>query len=145
MKVIKLKNSDLVAAALFLRSLALGGKPTRGKQKFLERLMEKNNEFFDQEKEVVKKYCQTNEKDEPLIKDNNYVLKEGLSDEDKEKMKAERSELMNETAEISFVEYSEKYEALFKALVEWPEKIEPEHSYIYDVLMDEYENNEEEK
>lgn len=144
MKVIRLKNNDLVSAILFMKSLAMEGRPTRGKQKFVERLIEKNNEFFDQEKELVKPYCELDGDENPIIEGNNYLLKEDISDEEKEQMGKQRKELAEEIAEISFVEYSNKYEALFETLSEWPKEIAAEYSYIYDVLMDEYERKEEE-
>lgn len=145
MKSIELQNKDLAPAIMFLKSLSMGGKATRGKQKFIERLIEKNKEYAKNEEEVVKPYCSIDAEGKLVIIDNHFQLKEDLVEEDKEKMAIERNELSEEVAEISFGEYSGKYEALFMALDDWQESIAPEYSFIYDKLMDEYEATEDKK
>jgi len=145
MKTIKLENQDLFQAVLFLKSLHLKGNATRGKQKFIERLVEKNNEYGTQEKELLKPYSKVDEDGQLVISEGRYELKEEVTKEEKEQLLKEREELNKEIAEISFVEYSSKYEALFGVLDDWQEPIAPEHSFIYDKLMDKYEENEEGK
>lgn len=145
MKVIKLENKDLTPAVLFLKSISMKGKATRGKQKFIERLVEKNKEFLDQEKELIKPHVVLDDNDEIVIKEGNFEFKEDATADEKEILSKEREELQEEVAEISFAEYSTKYESLFKVLDDWDKDIDPNYSYIYDKLMDEYEANEEEK
>ena len=146
MKTIKLENKDISPAILFLKSLSMIGQPTRGKQKFVERLVEKNNEYLEQEKEVIKRYAKTDEEGNlELSEDGRFDWKDEITDQEKYSLSEEREELSAEIAEISFVEYSNKYEALFEVLDNWQEPITPEYSYIYDKLMDQYEANEETK
>lgn len=145
MKIIKLQNKDLSPAILFLKSLPLKGKATRGKQKFIERLVEKNKELAKQEEEVIKPYALLDQEENIILKEGSFDFKEDTTAEEKAQFVNERNELMEEVAEISFVEYSEKYEALFAILDDWQEPIAPEYSFIYDKLMDEYEANEDKK
>lgn len=146
MKSIKLQNQDLTPATLFLKSLSVNGKATRGKQKFIERLIEKNKEYATQEQDILKPYCRLDESGELIVLENGAIeFKEDTTVDQKEQLVKDREELNQEDAEISFVEHSSKYEALFQTLENWESPIEPEYSFIYDKLMDQYELNEEEK
>lgn len=144
MKTIKLKNNELTEAIIFLKSIGLVGAPTRGKQKMINRLVEKNKEFLKEESDLIKEYAEVGEDGELIINDNNFVFLESVTKEQKEQLAEARKELQDEIAEVAFTEYSSKYEALFKALQEYDKEIEPRFSYIYDMLLDAYEVNEEE-
>lgn len=137
MKTIKIKNSSTAPIHNFLNGIALTGKASRGRTKFIKRLEEKNKEFLDDLTALQKEYFETDESGE-LITDEKGKLtfKEDL---DFDEYNSKYKDIENEQAEIAFGEYSTKYEAMFNALDHLDVPLSGQDAEIYDALMDAYE------
>ena len=142
MRSIKLKNNLMVSVFTLLKEAKLKNQASRGRNKFLKRLEEKNKEFNDELTEIRKDFFQVDESGELKSEDGKLIFKE---DVDKEDLNKRVKELEEEEFEISFAEYSTKYEALFEALEHLDEELSGDKALAYDELMDAYEQSEEEK
>lgn len=147
MKSIKLKNNLMVAVFTLLKEAKLKNQASRGRNKFLKRLEEKNKEFNDELTEIRKEFFQVDDNGKLKAEDGKFVFKDEVEEhpELKEELNNRVKELENEEFEISFAEYSNKYEALFEALENFDEELSGDKALAYDELMDAYENTEEEK
>lgn len=141
MKTIKIKNTDTAPIHNFLNSLALNGKASRGRSKFIKRLAEKNKEFLEDLESLQKEYFKTDDSGDLIADDEGKLaFKEELDfDEYNTKYKG----IENEYAEISFGEYSTKYEAMFNALDNLDVPLSGQDAELYDTLMTAYEAEEE--
>ncbi|PMC80434.1 hypothetical protein CJ191_01100 [Aerococcus viridans] len=137
MKSIKIKNTYVAPIHNLLNSLALTGKASRGRTKFLKRLEEKNKEFLEDLEALQKEYFETDENGDLIADDKGKLtFNEDLDfDEYNSKYKG----IENEQAEISFGEYSTKYEAMFNALDNLDVPLSGQDAELYDTLMDAYE------
>lgn len=147
MKSIKLKNHLMIPVFALLKDAKLKNQASRGRNKFLKRLEEKNKEFNDELTEIRKEFFQVDEQGDLKVEDGHFIFKEEVEGdpEMKEDLDKRVKELHEETFEISFAEYSTKYEALFEALEHLDEELSGDKALAYDELMDAYENTEEEK
>lgn len=137
MKSIKLKNFEVVPVHNFLAKVELTGQASRGRSKFIKRLGEKNKEFAEDLEELQKQYFKVDENGS-FITDSEQKLiykDENQKDEAVEQMQALNSELV----EISFAEYSKKFEAMFKELDEYDKPMSNLDADAYDTLMTAYE------
>lgn len=141
MKSIKLKNFEVVPVHNFLAKAELTGQASRGRSKFIKRLGEKNKEFAEDLEELQKQYFKVDENGS-FITDSEQKLiykDENQKDEAAEQMQALNSELV----EISFAEYSKKFEAMFKELDEYDKPMSNLEADAYDILMTAYEEENE--
>lgn len=145
MKTIKMRNIDVVPVFNFLGDLELVGQASRGRTKFNSRLEEKNKEYMEDLKVIQKEYFEVDEAGELKQKGDKLIPLENLTDEDRKVLNERVKELQEETVEVSFTEYSTKYEAMFKKLDKWEEPLKGQDAYAYDLLMTAYEENEEKK
>jgi len=144
MKTLKLKNDSIVQIYNLLEKIPMRGAASRGKTKLQKRLQEKESEYLSEKSEIQKEYTQLDEDGNFITLDDGVSspLKEGLTLEDKEKFLARIDELQKDTFEISFSEYSDKFEQMFKALSVLDMELIKEAALAYDELMDAYEANE---
>lgn len=140
-----MKNIDVIPVFNFLGDLELVGQASRGRTKFNSRLEEKNKEFNDDLTEIRRDYFETDEGGNLKAEDDKLIFLDNVTDEDKKVLEERIEDLQNEEVEVSFTEYSTKYEALFKKLDKWEEPLKGQEAYAYDLLMTAYEENEEEK
>lgn len=138
-----MKNSDVVPVFSFLGDLELVGQASRGRTKFNSRLEEKNKEYMEDLKVIQKEYFKTDDAGELKQKDDKLIPLDDLTDDDKKVLNERVKELQDETVEISFTEYSTKYEAMFKELDKLEIPLKGQDAYAYDLLMTAYEENEE--
>lgn len=138
-----MRNIDVVPVFNFLGDLELVGQASRGRTKFNSRLEEKNKEYLEDLKVIQKEYFEVDEAGELKQKDDKLIPLDNLTDEDKKVLNERVKELQEETVEVSFTEYSTKYEAMFKKLDKWEEPLKGQDAYSYDLLMTAYEENEE--
>lgn len=137
-KTIKLQNADLVPVGNFLGKLKLKGKASRGRTKLIKLLGAKNKEYNEDREEIRDPYFEHDDKGERVIKDNAYVLKDSTKGADLNK---ELVALAKEEAVVEFTEYSEKFQALYDALNAYSYELADADATLYDLLMDELENN----
>lgn len=144
MKKLKLKNNSIVKIYRFLDSISLKGQASRGRTKLQKRLQEKEKEYIEEKETIQKQYIELDADGEFVVLEDGVSspLKNGLSIKEKELFLEKIKELDNDTFEISFVEYSEKYEELFKELYCLDKELVGEEAEAYDVLMESYEQNE---
>lgn len=137
----------MVPVFTLLKEAKLKNLASRGRNKFLKRLEEKNKEFNDELTEIRKDFFQVDEKGELKSEDGQFIFKEEVDEhpELKDDLNKRVKELGEEAFEISFAEYSTKYEALFEALEHLDEELSGDKALAYDELMDAYETIEEEK
>lgn len=147
MKSIKLKNNLMVPVFTLLKEAKLKNLASRGRNKFLKRLEEKNKEFNEELTEIRKEFFQVDEEGKLKAEDGQFIFKKEVDEhpELKDDLNKRMKELGEEAFEISFAEYSTKYEALFEALEHLDEELSGDKALAYDELMDAYENIEEEK
>lgn len=137
-KTIKLQNADLVPVGNFLGKLKLKGKASRGRTKLIKLLEAKNKEYNEDREEVRDPYFEHDDKGKRVTKDNAYVLKDPTKGADLNK---ELVDLAKEDAVIEFTEYSDKFRALYDALNAYSYELADADATLYDLLMDELENN----
>ena len=147
MKSIKLKNNLMVPVFTLLKEAKFKNLASRGRNKFLKRLEEKNKEFNDELTEIRKDFFRVDDEGKLKVEDGKFVFKPEVEKQPelKEDLNKRVKDLENEDFEISFAEYSTKYEALFEALEHLDEELSGDKALAYDELMDAYENIEEEK
>lgn len=144
MKTLKIKNRYIIAVSNLLNEIKLKNQASRGRNKVIDRLVEKNQDFQKDLTEIRKDYFQVGEDGNLKVKDGQFLFKEDVTEEDKEVLNKRVDELQDEFFEIAFVEHSKKYEALFDALNQLDDDLSGEKAIAYDVLLDAYEENEEE-
>lgn len=142
-KILTFKNNELVPVANFLIGLDLKNKASRGRTKLVKLLAEKNNEF---QKEL------TEETDKFLLKDENGDKVPGEDEGTFKTIEGKaleantvKEEISNEEAVIEFTEYSEKFAALRGELNSYDRELNGQDAIIYDLLMETFENIDEEK
>lgn len=147
MKSIKLKNNLMVPVFTLLKEAKLKNLASRGRNKFLKRLEEKHKEFNDELTEIRKDFFQVDEDGKLIVEDGKFIFNEEVEEhpELKDDLNKRVKELEEDSFEISFAEYSTKYEALFEALEHLDEELSGDKALAYDELMEAYENIEEEK
>lgn len=145
MKELKIQNQFLSQVYSFLNEVELAGKASRGRSQLMKRLQEKFKEYVDDMNEIKKDYFLT-ENNELVVDDHGeHTWLPHTSESDKALLNHELEEIGEEVASISFTEYSNKYEALFKALEDYDQPLKGEQANAYDLLLDAYENNQEKK
>ena len=143
MKTIKINNINTAPIYNFLNGLSLTGKASRGRSKFIKRLEEKNKEYLEDLAELQKEYFETDEKGDLITDDKGKLtFKDDLNFEEYD---TKYKDIGNEHAEISFGEYSTKYEAMFQALDNLDVPLSGQDAESYDNLMDAYEAEKETK
>lgn len=144
MKNIVLENKSIVKIYNFLKGVPLKGKASRGRTKFQKRLQEKEEEYITEKQEIQKKYVQLDENGQFIVLEDGVSspLREDLTTEEKKLFLEQLKELENDTFVISFAEYSDKFENMFKELDLLEMKLTDEDAEAYNELMDAYEANE---
>lgn len=139
MKKVRMKNESLVRVFNFLQSISLKNRASLGKIKFMKKLQEKEQDLTEARTIIQKNYFKLDENDEFVIKDEHYLMKEDITEDQKKEFAAKLEELMFEEFEISFVEYSDKYDAMFEALESLDKELDGEEALAYFDLMEAYE------
>ncbi|GFH42749.1 hypothetical protein Hs30E_13000 [Lactococcus hodotermopsidis] len=130
------KNQELAPVINFLGKLALAPKASRCRSKLIKKLMEKYEEFSEDEKNLFEKYGERDDKGN-LVKtdDGNYKL---VPETAKECLKEQRI-LVDEEVMIALDEIEEKVKYLVAQLDELDIEFSGNDAVIYDTLMDKLE------
>lgn len=145
MKKLVLKNKELVPCINFIDKVDMAGNASRGRTKLQKRLTEEL-EDYEAELNVIRKDYYVLDKDGELLQENNAYTKRENLEKDEEAALTERVQfLMDSTAEVEMATYSKKYEAFFKELDILEMAISGTDALAYDVLLDAWEDNEEEE
>ena len=134
--MLTLKNNELAPAINFLSGLELAPKASRCRSKLIKKLMEKYEEFSEDEKNLFEKYGERDD-DGELVKtgEKNYKL---VPETAKECL-AEQQLLIDEEVMISLDEIKEKVKYLVSKLDKLDVKLAGNDAVIYDVIMDKLE------
>ncbi|MCP0885924.1 DUF1617 family protein [Ligilactobacillus sp. WILCCON 0076] len=137
-KLIEFKNADLVPVGNFLAQAKLKGKASRGRTKLIKLLEDKNKEYNEDREEIRDPYFAKDDEGKSIVKDDKYVLKDETKADDLNK---ELIDLANENSKIEFTEYSEKFKALYEALNNYDYELSNADAVLYDLVLDQLENN----
>ena len=116
--------------------MELSPKASRCRSKFFKKLMEKYEEYGDDEKALFEKYGKRDENDE-LLKSEEGVYK--LVEETSAECLAEQQSLIDEEVAINLDEIKDKVKFLVSKLDKLDVKFAGNDAVIYDVLMDQLE------
>jgi hypothetical protein len=145
MKKLTFQNKDIPVLMDFLNSTTLKPAATRGKHKLIDRLEEKIKDYSRDEMELIKTVAELDENGEVSYnEDGKPLVRKDLSTKEFNEYMKQKKELDEEEIVIEFAEYSKKFEALFKGLEEYDHEIPADVSRGYVLLMDEYDNLENE-
>ncbi|WP_347962762.1 DUF1617 family protein [Lactococcus formosensis] len=134
--MLKFKNNELVNVANFLVSIPLKSKASRARTALVQKLSLKNEELQKFRDELLQKYAQKDEAGE-LIQDENGIypwIKE-TEDEARETL----IELHNEEVYINIEEYRPNMKILSLALDDLDIELSGQEAVVYDLLMDQLE------
>ena len=134
--MLSLKNQELAPVINFLTALELSPKASRCRSKLVKKLMEKYEEYVDDEKALFEKYGKRDENDE-LLKSEEGVYK--LVEETSAVCLAEQQSLIDEEVAINLDEIKDKVKFLVSKLDKLDVKFAGNDAVIYDVLMDQLE------
>lgn len=145
MKKLVLKNKELVPCINFIDKVDMVGHASRGRTKLQKRLTEEL-EDYEAEMNVIRQDYYVLDKDGELVQENNsYSKRDNLTKEEENTLTERVKSLMESDVEVELATYSKKYEAFFKKLDNLEMAISGADAMAYDVLLDAYEANEEEK
>lgn len=110
--IIKTKNNVLTALTEYLQKVTVRGKAIRGKQKLLQKMVEKYREFMQNIEEIKKEF------------------------ENEEERNAQFGELLNEEVRIDMTEYPSHVKALFENMDDYPHEVGKKDEVVHSLLTD---------
>ncbi len=134
--MLSLKNKELAPVINFLTALELSPKASRCRSKLVKKLMEKYEEFSEDEKNLFEKYGERDD-DGELIKTDEQKYK--LVPDTAKECLAEQQLLIDEEVMITLDEIKEKVKYLVTKLDKLDVKLAGNDAVIYDVIMDKLE------
>ncbi|QIW51230.1 DUF1617 family protein [Lactococcus raffinolactis] len=134
--MLSLKNQELAPVINFLTALELSPKASRCRSKLVKKLMEKYEEFGEDEKSLFEKYGKRDETGE-LLKSEEGVYK--LVEDTAAECLTEQQSLVDEEVTINLDEIKDKVKFLVSKLDKLDVKFSGNDAVIYDVLMDKLE------
>lgn len=113
-------------------------KVNRGKAKLLNKLTEKDTEYVEFRKDILKNYTELDEKGELKVdENNNFKL---LKNADITKLNNDLQELDNEDVVFESGEYSNRFNDFLEALSESDLDYDTQEIILIDKILDEYES-----
>lgn len=134
--MLSLKNKELAPIINFLSEAELSPKASRCRSKLVKKLMEKYEEFSEDEKNLFEKYGERDD-DGELIKTDEQKYK--LVPDTAKECLAEQQLLIDEEVMITLDEIKEKVKYLVTKLDKLDMKLSGNDAVIYDVIMDKLE------
>lgn len=111
--IIKVKNNVILPVSEYLQTIKVKGKAIRGKQKLLQKLVEKSQDFLSSTEEIKKEF------------------------KEKEEQQEQFEILLKEDAIIDLTEYPSHIIELYKIVDDYPEDVgknESVHTLLADIL-----------
>lgn len=111
--IIKVKNNVILSVSEYLQTIKVKGKAIRGKQKLLQKLVEKSQDFLSSTEEIKKEF------------------------KEKEEQQEQFEILLKEDAIIDLTEYPSHIIELYKIVDDYPEDVgknESVHTLLADIL-----------
>lgn len=111
--IIKVKNNVILSVSEYLQTIKVKGKAIRGKQKLLQKLVEKSQDFLSSTEEIKEEF------------------------KEKEEQQEQFEILLKEDAIIDLTEYHSHIIELYKILDDYPEDVgknESVHTLLADIL-----------
>lgn len=131
---LKIKKGNLQQTISFIRNLSLsGGKVNRARFRILKLLNEKSKEVTEERIEVSKSYANLDKSGEPII------LKDGNLSIEKDKLvpfSNAQNELFKEDSVLTIDDYTEQFQELYKALLDYNGNLQGDELISYGTLID---------
>src|SRR5699024_5773072 len=111
--IIKVKNNVILSVSEYLQTIKVKGKAIRGKQKLLQKLVEKSQDFLSSTEEIKEEF------------------------KEKEEQQEQFEILLKEDAIIDLTEYPSHIIELYKIVDDYPEDVgknESVHTILADIL-----------
>jgi len=111
--IIKVKNNVILSVSEYLQTIKVKGKAIRGKQKLLQKLVEKSQDFLSSTEEIKEEF------------------------KEKEEQQEQFEILLKEDAIIDLTEYPSHIIELYKIVDDYPEDVgknESVHTLLADIL-----------
>lgn len=141
-KTLYFQNKELANIANTLSNFDLKRKASLGRSRLIHQLLDKIKQLDEDKKEIQKKYFEVDEDGNLKTKKDGktLILKEGVAEKN---ATDEINDLYDEKVGVSYTEFSERYEALYNALVDYDEPLSGMQADVYARLIDEFETNKE--
>ena len=134
--MLSLKNKELAPIINFLSKVELSPKASRCRSKLVKKLLEKHAELKEDLEVIIDKFGKRDENDKIIQLENGNVE---FSDDGKEEGIKEQQILLDEEVSINLDEIKEKVRFLVSKLDKLDVKFAGNDAVIYDVLMDQLE------
>lgn len=134
---VKIQNAKLGQAIDLLFNLALKGKQSRHRTKFINVMNNRLKEVAEQEKVLLKEHCHLDEKGEPKTKDEKYWDLKDVSAFTKDK-----NELYEEELVIDGGDAQGYLKTVKKVLEDCDVAFSGQEAMIYDYLCEQFEGDE---
>ncbi|MET3558710.1 hypothetical protein ABID29_001836 [Streptococcus rupicaprae] len=133
-----LKNNQLTTLSTILeRVQPKNMKANRGRAKLIAKVQEKFTEYYQDESDILKEYCEADEHGQ-IVSDGAGGLK--LKDPDKlAEVRQLQSELSEEEITLEAGEYASRYKAFFDWLAEAEDDFSATEVILIDDLLEQYE------
>ncbi|GAA5416190.1 hypothetical protein Pryu01_01222 [Paraliobacillus ryukyuensis] len=130
---VTIKNAHLGQATSLLFDLALKGKQSRHRTKFIKLLAERSKEVEEQRKQLAEEHANKDGGDKPIIKDEKYDIA------DQEAFQKDIQELYEEEIVIEGGDHQDMLKTVKWALDECDKAYSGKEAVIYDYLCDQFE------
>ena len=134
--MLSLKNKELAPIINFLSEVELSPKASRCRSKLVKKLLEKHAELKEDLEAIIDKFGKRDENDKIIQLENGNVE---FSDDRKEEGIKEHQILLEEEVSINLDEIKDKVKFLVSKLDKLDVKFAGNDAVIYDVLMDQLE------
>ncbi|MDQ7160091.1 DUF1617 family protein [Lactococcus lactis] len=134
--MLSLKNKELAPIINFLSAVELSPKASRCRSKLVKKLLEKHTELKDDLEEIIEKFGKRDDNGEIIRLENGNVE---FSEDTKEEGVKEQEELFDEEISINLDEIKKKVKFLVTNLDQLDTKLSGYDAEIYDMLMDQLE------
>ena len=134
--MLSLKNKELAPIINFLSAVELSSKASRCRSKLVKKLLEKHTELKEDLEDIIEKFGKRDDNGEIIRLENGNVE---FSEDTKEEGIKEQEELFDEEISINLDEIKKKVKFLVTNLDQLDTKLSGYDAEIYDMLMDQLE------
>ncbi|WP_117161347.1 DUF1617 family protein [Paraliobacillus sp. X-1268] len=130
---VTIKNAHLGQATSLLFDLALKGKQSRHRTKFIKLLAERSKEVEEQRKQLAEEHAKKDDEGKAIINDEKYDIP------DQEAFKKDYQELLDELLIIEGGDAQGMLKTVKKVLDECDKEFSGQEAVVYDYLCDQFE------
>lgn len=134
---ISIKHAYLGQATSLLFDLALKGKESRHRTRFIKLLTERSQEVEEQRKALAEEHAEKDSDGKPVVENDKYVIVDQQSFHD------DYEELLNESFVIDGGDYQEMLKTVKKVLDECDKTFSGQEAVVYDYICEQFEGGDE--